>query len=198
MTTRLNLTIRQGETFTRIIRWETLPYVYKAITAIQQSAPARVTSTGHGLKTGWRAAIINVKGMRQINAQNSPPRDYEFVPATFVDADTVTFNKISSADYSAYTSGGYLMYYTPVDMTGYTARLTIKDRVGGTILLALTSPTGIAIDNTEHTITVTISATATAAMTFTKGVYDLEMVSPTGTVTTIFSGNVTVAKEVTT
>lgn len=198
MTTKLNLTIRQGETFTRIIRWETLPFVYKAITAIQQSAPARVTATGHGLKTGWRAAIINVRGMRQINAQNDPPRDSEFMPVTYVDDNTVTFNKVSSADYSAYASGGYLMYYTPVDLAGYTARLTIKDRVGGTVLLQLTSPTDIVLDNTEHTITVTVSATATAGLAFTKGVYDLEMVSPTGTVTTVFSGNVAVAKEVTT
>lgn len=198
MTTNLKLTIRQGETFTRIIRWETAPFVYKAITAIQQSAPARVTAVGHGLKTGWRAAIINVKGMRQINAQNTPPKDYEFIPATFVDADTVTFNKVSSADYGAYTSGGFLMYYTPVDMSSYTARLTIKDRIGGAILLALVSPTAIAIDNVEHTITVTITATATAALAFTKGVYDLEMVSPAGVVTTIFSGAVVVTKEVTT
>lgn len=198
MTTKLNLTIRQGETFTRIIRWETLPFVYKAITAIQQSAPARVTAVGHGLKTGWRAAVINVRGMRQINALNDPPRDSEFMPVTVVDVDTVTFNKLSSADYSAYTSGGYLMYYTPVDLAGYTARLTIKDRVGGTVLLQLASPTDIVLDNTEHTITVTVSATATAGLTFTKGVYDLELVSPTGTVTTVFSGNVVVAKEVTT
>lgn len=198
MTTRLNLTIRQGETFTRIIRWETSPFVYKAITAIQQSAPARVTAVGHGLKTGWRAAVINVKGMRQINAQNDPVRDYEFMPVTYVDADTVAFNKISSADYNAYTSGGYLMFYTPVDMTAYTARLTVKDRIGGAILLSLVSPTDIVIDNTEHTITVTIAASATTLLTFTKGVYDLEMVSPTGTVTTVFSGSVVVTKEVTT
>ena len=198
MTTKLNLTIRQGETFTRVIRWETVPFIYKAITAIQQAAPARVTAVGHGLKTGWRAAIINVKGMRQINAEHEPPRDYEFMPVTAVDADTVTFNKVSSADYSAYTSGGYLMFYTPVDMDGYTARMTFKDRVGGTVLQQLVSPTDITIDNTEHTITVTLSANATALLTFSKSVYDLEMVSPTGTVTTIFSGYGTVTKEVTT
>jgi len=198
MTTRLNLTIRQGESFKRIIRWETSPFIYKAITAIQQSAPVRLTVVGHGLKTGWRAAVINVKGMRQINAQNDPPRDSEFMPVTFVDVDTVTFNKISSADYSAYTSGGYLQFYTPVDMASYTARMTIKDRVGGTILLALVSPTDVTIDNVEHTITVEITAVASAALTFTKGVYDLEMVSPTGVVTAIFSGNVVVTKEVTT
>ena len=198
MATKLNLTIRQGETFTRIIRWETLPYIYKAITAIQQSAPARLTAVAHGLKSGWRAAVVSVKGMRQINAQNDPPRDGEFKPVTVVDVDTVTFNSVNSAEYSAYSSGGYLMFYTPVDMTGYTARLTIKDRIGGTVLLQLVSPTDIVIDNTEHTITVTVTATATAALAFTKGVYDMEMVSPTGVVTTIFSGSVVVTKEVTT
>lgn len=201
MATKLNLTIRQGETFTRIIRWETLPYIYKAITAIQQSAPARLTAVAHGLKSGWRAAVVSVKGMRQINAQNDPPRDGEFKPVTVVDVDTVTFNSINSAEYSAYSSGGYLMFYTPVDMTSYTARMKIKDRIGGTTLLTLTSgapDNRIVIDNTEHTVTVTISAADTEALAFTKGVYDMEMVSPTGVVTTIFSGSVVVTKEATT
>lgn len=200
MTTKLNLTIRQGETFTRVIRWETLPYVYSTITGVQQAAPVRITAGSHGLKSGWRAAVIGVRGMTQLNAKHSPPRDSEFIQVTAVDASTVTFNTVSSVDYSAYTSGGYLMSYTPVDLTGYTARMHIRDRIGGTVLLALTSDVPdnrISLDNTEHTITVVISADDTAALTFTKGVYDLEMVSPTGAVTTIFRGTVTVPKEVT-
>jgi hypothetical protein len=89
------------------------------------------------------------------------------------------------------------MFYSPVELTGYSARMTIKNRVGGDVLLALVSPDDIALDVTEYTITITVSAEDTAAMSFTKGVYDIEMVSPAGIVTAIFSGNVTVVKEVT-
>jgi hypothetical protein len=201
MTKKLNLVIRQGETFTRVIRWETPPYVYKAITAITQAAPVQITAVGHGLKSGWRAAVVSVRGMKEINAEHSPPRDSEFHQVTVVDVDNVTLNDVNSSDFSAYTSGGYLQYYTPVNLTGYTARMTIKDRVGGTALLTLTSglpDNRIVVDTANNTVTLSILPADTAALGFIKGVYDLEMVSGAGAVTTIFSGSITVAKEVTT
>lgn len=198
MSEKLNLTITQGDTFARVIRWETLPFVYKAITAITKAAPVLVTAVAHNLKTGWRAAVVSVQGMRQINAVHTPPRDSEFRKVTIVTVDTLSFNDINSAEYDAYTSGGYLQYYTPVDMTSFTARMTIKTRIGGTILVALVSPTDIVIDNANHTITISITATATAAFTWTSGTYDLELVSPTGVVTKLYKGAITIEKERTT
>lgn len=197
---RLDLVIRQGETFQRIIRWETLPFIYKAITAITAAAPASITATAHGLTNGWRVAVVSVRGMTQINAENSPPRTSDFEQVTVGDANTVTLNRINSADFNAYTSGGYLQFYTPVDLTGYEARMKIKDRVGGTELASFTSDppdNRITVDNAAKTITVELSAVDAAALAFTKGVYDLEMVSPGGVVTTIFSGSISVVKEVT-
>lgn len=58
--------------------------------------------------------------------------------------------------------------------------------------------TAIAIDNTAKTITLTISATATEGFAWTKGVYELEMVSGPGFVTSLIAGKVVVLKEVTT
>ena len=66
-----------------------------------------------------------------------------------------------------------------------------------TTLASLVSPTDITLDDTNHTITVLISATATAAYTFTSGVYDLELASSGGVVTRLLEGNVTVESEVT-
>lgn len=198
---KLNLIIRQGETFVRVIRWETPPFIYKAITAITQSGPVSITAVGHGLATGWRVAVVTVGGMEQLNALHDPPRDHEFKQCTVSDPDTITINTVNTTDYDAYTTGGYLQFYTPVDLTGYSARMTIKDKVGGTTLMSLTSgapDNRIAIDNSNHTITLTITAADTAAITWKNGVYDLEMVSPTSTVTTIFSGDISITKEVTT
>ena len=199
--TKLKLVIRQGETFQRVIRWEVKPIVYKPITAITQAAPAVATVLSHGLASGWRAAILSVLGMTEINTLNTPPRDSDFHQVTVVDPNTVSFNDINSAGYTAYASGGYLMYYTPQSIAGYSARLTIKDRIGGTVLATCTSGSPdnrIALDNTNHTITINISAVDTAAFTFTTGVYDLELVSGAGVVTTLYSGGVSVVKEVTT
>jgi len=198
MAKKLDLEILQGDTFTRVMRWETSPFIYKAITGVTQAAPVAITAIAHGLKAGWRVAVVSVKGMKALNAPHQGTRDSDYNQVTIVDVDNITLNKINSADYDAYTSGGYLQFWTPVDMAGYTARMTIKDRVGGTVLIALVSPTDIVIDNANHTITVTIGAAITAAFTWVKGTYDLELVSPTGVVTKLFKGNVVVRKELTT
>jgi hypothetical protein len=72
---------------------------------------------------------------------------------------------------------------------------------GSTELLRLTTENdGIALDNTYKTITVTITASVTAALAFRKGVYDLEMVSGDATpvVTALAAGKILVSEEVTT
>lgn len=200
-TKKLNLVIRQGETFQRIIRWESPPFIYKPITGITKAAPAVITAVGHDLVTGWRAAVVSVQGMTEINAPDNPPKDRDFKQVTRISDDLLSMNVVNSSEYSTYESGGYLQYYSPVSLTGYSARMDIKNRVGGTELLSLTSgapDNRIAIDTANYTITVIISATDTSAITWTSGVYDFEMVSPTGIVTTIFSGSIIVTQEVTT
>ena len=193
-------TITRGKTFQRRMRWEAPPYIYKPISAITQSAPVRITATGHGLLDGQSAAVVSVKGMVEINASKLPPdpnKDYE--RTTVIDPNTVEFNEVNSAGFKAYVSGGYLQYRTPVDMTGYTARMSVKDKIGGTLLVSLTTENGgITLDNVAKTITLLLTAVATAAFTWDKGVYDLEMVSPVGVVTELYSGKITVLGEVTT
>lgn len=198
---KLNLVIRQGETFIRVIRWETLPFVYKAVTAITNAAPVRITSTGHGLASGWRVAVISAGGMDEINAVYDPPRDTDYRQVTVIDANTVELNSVNSTDFGTYTTGGYLKYYTPVSLAGFSARMKIKNKIGGTLLETLTSgapDNQITLDDTNHTITLTIAATDTDSLSFPIGYYDLELVGPTGTVTTLYYGTVTVTKEVTT
>ena len=195
-----DIVIVKGSTFSRILRWEALPFVYTPITAISKAAPAVVTAAGHGLVTGWRAAVLSAGGMRQINAKNMPPRAIDFHKATNVSSSQINFNDIDSSEFSTYTSGGFLCSYTPVSLSGFSARMKIRaTAVDTTVLASLVSPTDIVLDNTNHTITVTISATATAAYTFSEGVYDLELVSGDATpvVTKLLSGNVHVADEVT-
>lgn len=198
MTTE-NLTVQQGKTFSQLVRWETSPIIYKPITAITKAAPVGITCTAHGIPDGWNVAVVSVKGMTQINASALPPKAKDYHKATVVNTNTVELNDVNSADYSTYTSGGYLQFNTPVDLTGFTARMTVRNKVGGTELLSLTTENlKLVIDPVAYTIKLILSATETAALTWTKGVYDLEMVSPTGFVTAILSGSITVTKEVTT
>lgn len=200
-----DLTIQQGKTFTLVLRWETEPVIRKAITGISFAGGSpRITATGHGAPDGWRCTLYGVKGPKQLNAENNPPRSDDYHAATVLDADTIELNEINPYDergneWPAYASGGYLQYNTPVDLAGYTARMAIKDKIGGTVLHSMTTENdGIALDNTKKTITLTVAATETDDFTWTRGVYDLEMVSPTGVVTALISGRVSISKEVTT
>ena len=210
MASTKDLPIQQGKTFSLVIRWETEPVIRKPITAISLAFGApRMTIPGHGIPDGRRAAVTRAKGMTQINAKNIPPKAADYQPVTVIDTNTVEFNAVTPCDdngkeWPAYTEGGFLEWNTPVNLAGYTARMKIKDKVGGTVLASTEvgdSPNNvlaITIDVAAYTIALSIPATATDDFAWTKGVYDLEMISPTGVVTTILCGKVVVTKEVTT
>jgi hypothetical protein len=198
MTKIKDFVIVQGSTFSEPVRWETEPIVYKAITGITQAAPAVVNAIDHGLVSGWNVAIVSVKGMTEINASN-PPADNEYVECTVVDDDHIELNTVNAADYKAYKSSGYVQYNTPKSLAGYIARMSCKNKIGGTEFLRLdTTNGGITIDNAAKTITLFVSATDTALLVKQKGVYDLELESPAGVVTKLLSGSITVSSEVTT
>lgn len=194
-----DLEIQQGKTFSRVVRWETTPLVYKSISAITKASPVAITAAGHGLTDGWRVAVVSAGGMRQINAKHWPLIDVDFHPCTYVNSGSITLNDVNSADFTTYTSGGALVYYTPVSLSGFTARMQARATVEATATLfeLTTSNGGITLDDSAKTITLLISATATAAFDWTDGVYDLELVSGGGVVTQVLKGAVTVSTEVT-
>ena len=205
MATNKDLTILQGKTFSLVLRWETSPVVHKAISAISLANGApRLTVTAHGLTSGWRSAVQRVLGMTPINAKSSPPKDKDYHQVTVIDPNTIELNDVSPVDengdeWPAYISGGFILYNTPASLASFTARMSIKDKVGGTLLHSLTTENGgIALDDVNKTITLTIQPADTEAFTWKKGVYDLEMVSGTGVVTLTMYGQIAISKEVTT
>ena len=88
---------------------------------------------------------------------------------------------------------------TPVDLTGCTARMQIRSKVESPeVLLTLTTENGgIALGGTAGTISLLIDADDTTALTWTSGVYDLEIVFPGGQVRRLMYGSVVVSPEVT-
>jgi hypothetical protein len=87
-----------------------------------------------------------------------------------------------------------------INLTAYTGAMQIRESAESTTTLASstgTSPTiTLTMGGTAGTITVSISATNTAALNFDQAVYDLEITTGT-TVTRLLAGNVTLSKEVT-
>ena len=109
----------------------------------------------------------------------------------------------------AYTDSGS----NKIDLTHYTGRMQIKDKIGGsTTYITLSSSlsadgTGLNFSGsnninppTSGTIGVFISAHSSSLLDFTKAVYDLEIISGSEypIVTRLLQGNVTLDKEVTT
>jgi hypothetical protein len=191
-------TIYQGRTFKRIVRWETTPTVFKPITNITRAAPTVVECIGHGLKSGWYMAITDVVGMTEINAPANSPRAGDYKQVTVIDVDNFSVNDLSSAQFSAYTSGGYVRYNTPKSLDGAVARLHIRNRVKGTLLLELTSTAGdIVLSDSDHMVVITITDDVTKLMTYTKGVYDLEIEDGAGDTYVLLTGSVAVVPEIT-
>lgn len=88
---------------------------------------------------------------------------------------------------------------TAFDLTGYTARMQMRaSQDEATPFVTLTTENGgIALGGEAGTITLTITAAATSAITATGGVYDLELVSGAGVVTRLLEGGILISKEVT-
>lgn len=203
MTKELDLNIRRGETFTLTVRWETEPWLYAAIESVANTAPARIMlqAPGAEIPNGWRVAVVDAKGMTQLNAANNPPKAKDMRRAAVFSATQLEFNDTSAAAFGTHVANsGYLAWLTPHSLDDFTARMQIKDRVGGTPLHTVTSAPlgGIVLSDAEKTIEIKISATTTEGFLWSSGVYDLEMISAGGTVFAILEGAVTVGAEVTT
>lgn len=87
----------------------------------------------------------------------------------------------------------------PVDLTGYTARMQIRQDYDTTTVLAelTTANGGITINGDNGQVTLLIADEDTAAYTWTSGVYDLELVSGSGDVTRLLQGPASLDLEVT-
>jgi len=79
----------------------------------------------------------------------------------------------------------------PVDLTGYTATLQIRQYQSTSAPLLYDASGDITLGGTAGTIALVIPATVTEAFTFYSGVYDLLMTDSSGNVTALLAGNVT-------
>lgn len=85
-----------------------------------------------------------------------------------------------------------------IDLTGYTARMQIREKKSSTTkLLDISTSDYITLGGVAGTVVVEVPAATTAAMDFSRGVYDLELESSGGIVTRLLEGAVEFSKEVT-
>ena len=189
--TKINFKIYQGATFKETLRWESATKVYAPIVNITKTAPMVATATNHGIPQGWRVKIVGAQGMKEANTS-------DYVIASEITTNTVTFNHINALNFGTYSGGGVLEYNQPVDLQGMQGRMQLRQKLEDTTVLKelTTENGGIVINNTLKTIELNISAVDTAAFTFQTCVYSLELVS--GSIVMPFAaGTLTLVKEVT-
>ena len=195
----VDINIVKGKTFEFMYRYADRDLVYKPISAMPSALPVRLTVTAHGIPDGWP---VRIEGVRQPYELNNEPDSYYI--ATVNDANTIELNTVRADEWRPYSSGGSVIFNRPFDLTGCSARMQIRDRVDGKVLLALnseatTDPDGeIEIDFNLAALIVRLSPPVTSAITWSRGVYDLELITPDGNVYPVTEVSaVTIGSEVT-
>lgn len=208
MATTKDISILQGSTFSLPVRWMNGDQIVrKPITAISIASGApRLTVVGHGCPNGWPTAVTLVKGMTAINAKNAEPKGADYRVTTVIDTDTLEYNAVSPVDdngreWPAYTSGGFVQWFAPIDLTGKFASMVIYDKKGGTVLAsteAAHAPLDVitaTVDAANKVITFNIKSSDTASFAWKKGVYEAEVYSTADDKQRIAEGAVTVSQE---
>lgn len=167
---KLNFQVYQGGTFKQVLRWESATKAYIPITGIAKSAPVAITVPLHNIPPGWRVKVLNAGGMKEIN-------DDTYHQATVITENLIELNDVVSLNYSPYTTGGVVEYNLPINLSGYTAKLTLADSINSTSPLYETNSQqgGVLLDNVNHTITINIPASVTKDFTFSKAIYELSL-----------------------
>lgn len=188
---RLDLRINQGATLRKPLLMMQPVYQYKPITVIQATAPLLLTVTDHDLIGDWPIWIEGVTGWGELSRDKTRQ---PFHLAKVINPNTLELNAFNGTGRNA--TGGMVVYQPPVDLTGCTARMFIRD-ASGELLLELTTENDRLVIAAPGRLIITLTAAETAAITWTQGRYDLELTMSNGDVTRWAEGDVVVSREVT-
>ncbi len=78
---------------------------------------------------------------------------------------------------------------TPMDITGYSAVMTVRDKPGGKIICAeIDNNSGIEIDGPNGSLDITLLPEHTRKFTTPRARYQIQIISENGVKTTVLSG----------
>lgn len=198
-------TIQQGATFRAKLTYMQPTLTVKPISGITTSIRPTLTAAAHGIPAGldWPIWIRGVKGSVKLNHATEQLGDHNAAYlANRIDANTLTL-LADTSDQPAYASGGEIAYQPPVDLTGCTALMHVRERLTDTAtVLTLSSATAapasrLTITAASGLIEIEISDEDTAAITWKTAVWDLEITHPDGSKTRLASGAFEMSPEVT-
>lgn len=194
-----DLTITKGKTLAQSFGYHDEQLVYRNITAMPSKAPVRLTVTGHGVPDNWAVRIERTRAPAELNTPEG-----EYWTPLVVDADTLEFDQLDMVGAKAFAAPSVLVYPRPADLEGWKARMQIRDRIGGAVLLSFSSDPAdqadgtIEVDVANSAFVIGLDAGQTAAISWSSGTYDLEVIRPDGAVVAVIGpSRVVIAPEVT-
>lgn len=192
MTGQVNLTVRQGATFVQEFRWIEPRFIFEALNAGTSDATEPIWPVDE-------CDTILDNDILWANRGGFDPHDpaNNRVDCWFPNRQYAEGNLVHNSD-------------VPIDNTGYTARMEIrdnKDDAVGVVLATITetiSASGIIIlGGADGLFTLVLEAAITEAFTFKKAFYDVLLVSPVaanfpnGITTRVIQGDVLLSKDTT-
>lgn len=193
------LSLVRGKTCEQAFLYSNSILAYRPITALANKAPVRLTCPAHGCPDNWPVRVQGVVEPRELNTEEG-----KAFQATVVDLDTLELNSLDASLWAEFVHSGSVVFNTPIDLTGWKARMHIRNKIGGELLCTLSSDPAddaegvIEIDNESSAFIIKLTAEQTAGLTWNSGVYDLEAIRPDGGVVSILAPSpVVVEQEVT-
>lgn len=197
MTTKLK--VPRGATFRKGWVWYDGADVIKDITAIDRGFHTEITAPTHGLpSTDIPVALLDVGELNTLDASGNPSfATKDRILAHVLDASKFSV-EVDSTEFTAYTTGGYLVYRPPKNITGYTARMQFRATTkAADVLLELTDTSGITLGGAEGTIDMVMTDVQTTNFPKNSGVWNIELIAPgPGDVTRFDEGTIELTADV--
>lgn len=202
MAPEIPITIYRGETFEFGIMYAESEFMspYPVITAMPQTAPVRLTVENHGIPDGWPVRIECVKNPVELNTAED-----SWVYPKVIDADTLELNDMNAHCLRPFSGTGLLVVPKPADITGWQCRAQVRTRPGGELLYSWHSDPAenpdslVIVDVALSQFVLTMSAEQSEVLSWSKGVYEAEVIAPGGQVYKLTAiSPIEVTREVTT
>lgn len=169
--------VRRGATFRLTYRPALSTLIYRAVSAITNSAPVEITTVAaHGLPDGWPVRVTGARGMTEINDACG-----DWLPARVTGADTLEINAINATQYGVYVAGSAtLQYNEPMALAGASARMQVRSPTTHALLFDATA--SMAVDDVAKTVSLLLPASETEGFAWPVGLADVELELADGTV----------------
>jgi hypothetical protein len=192
---RFDLIIEQGSDFTDTLNWYGGGKAMKPIEDICVGYPTRIKVTAHGLPTVSDTPVIisGVDGCEILNSTGTGIEEAIYIDVDHFDMPVSTVKDIWEV------GSGEITWHRPTDIVDWTARMQIRQKWQDTdfIYELTTENDGIVLDDNDASIQLFIPASTTMDFGFVTAWYDVEMISPTGETVRVFSGKITLTREMT-